>query len=140
MTTRGRETDIQTDGDKPKGNLRPVPKTKDLIAVALADNTKEGAAPTVLGGGKGRIARQILEIAFASGIKVREDADLAHVLQAIDDESEIPSEAFAAVAEILIYLDRANDFEDLSTCSPEDLVRAWMGETAPPTETGRGTP
>ena len=39
---------------------------------------------------------------------MREDADLAEVLTAIDVDSEIPIEAFAAVAEILSYVYRAN--------------------------------
>ena len=40
---------------------------------------------------------------------MREDADLAEMLSAIDIDSEIPIEAFAAVAEILVYVYRAND-------------------------------
>ncbi len=114
------------------GNLRPAPKVRDLIAVALAEQ-EDGKAPKVMAGGKGRIARQILELAFSSGVKVREDADLAHLLSAINDENEIPLEAFVAVAEILIYLYRANGLHDLAAASPEDLVRAWMDESEPPT-------
>jgi flagellar biosynthesis protein len=40
---------------------------------------------------------------------VREDADLAELLVAVDVESEIPLEALAAVAEILSYVYRANN-------------------------------
>ena len=58
--------------------------------------------------GSGTFAEQILEIAWSNNIKVREDADLAEVLTAIDVDSEIPIEAFAAVAEILSYVYRAN--------------------------------
>ncbi|MCH7861928.1 MAG: hypothetical protein IH998_09615, partial [Proteobacteria bacterium] len=39
---------------------------------------------------------------------VREDADLAEILQAMEIDSEIPVAAFAAVAEILAYVYRAN--------------------------------
>lgn len=112
-------------------NLRPLPKVKDLIAVALEDRTGEGKAPSVVAGGKGRIAEQILEMAFASGIKVREDADLANVLSAIDEESEIPAEAFATVAEILIYLYRANGLEDVASRTPEELAASWQSAGVP---------
>ena len=76
--------------------------------------------------GKGTFAEQILEIAWTNDIKVREDADLAEVLTAIDVESEIPIEAFAAVAEILSYVYKANagfiEIEDAENVSKnEDL-------------------
>ena len=91
-------------------------KRADTVAVALEYDTKSEFAPKVLAGGRGRVAEQILQIAFDRGIKVREDADLAEMLSAIDIDSEIPVEAFAAVAEILNYVYRANgnmpDFMD----------------------------
>lgn len=64
--------------------------------------------PKIVATGKGHVAEQILELAFANDVKVREDADLVQVLSAIDVESEIPIEAIAAVAEILAYVYRAN--------------------------------
>ncbi|MAO55668.1 MAG: flagellar protein FhlB [Rhodospirillaceae bacterium] len=99
------------------------------MAVALSGGKPgSGAAPSVVAGGRGRLAEQILQIAFANGIKVREDADLAQLLTTIDLEEEIPVEAFAAVAEILIYLYRANGAEDMSEKTREDIMREWMGE------------
>ena len=83
-------------------------KNKEVVAVAIEYKPEVDSAPRVLAGGHGSVAAQILEIAFANGIKVREDADLAELLSSIDLESEIPPEAFAAVAEILIYVYRAN--------------------------------
>lgn len=92
-----------------------MPDTKDQpkkkaaqVAVALGYDAKEDLAPRMLAAGKGAIAEQIIKIAFANGVKVREDADLAQLLSAIDIDSEIPVEAFAAVAEILIYVYRAS--------------------------------
>ena len=81
-----------------------VPKT---IAVALAEQPGN-LAPKVTASGRGFVAEQILAIAFANGIKVREDADLVQILAAIDVDSDIPTPAFAAVAEILAYVYRAN--------------------------------
>ena len=58
--------------------------------------------------GRGYVAEQILNIAFANGVKVRQDADLAQILAAVDVDCPIPTEAFASVAEILSYVYRAN--------------------------------
>ena len=81
---------------------------KEAVAVALAHELVDDRPPKVVAGGRGHIAEQILEIAFANGVKVREDADLAQLLSSIDIDSEIPVEAFAAVAEILTYVYQAN--------------------------------
>jgi len=89
------------DPNKPNA---PSPTT---IAVALEEQPDQ-AAPVITASGRGFLAEQILAIAFANGVKVRTDADLVQVLSAVDVDSEIPTEAFAAVSEILAYVYRAN--------------------------------
>ena len=81
---------------------------KRTVAVALQYDPETGKAPIVSAGGYGYIAEKILELAFAAGVKVRQDADLAEILAAIDLDSEIPPEAFAAVAEIISYIYQKN--------------------------------
>ncbi len=81
---------------------------KETAAVALSYDPDSDYAPKVVAGGRGAIAEQILQIAFANDVRVRQDADLVQLLSAIDIDSEIPVEAFAAVAEILTYVYRAN--------------------------------
>jgi flagellar biosynthesis protein len=66
-------------------------------------------APRIIAKGHGAVAEQILELAFATGVKVREDANLAEILEAIEIDTEVPLHALAAVAEILSYVYRAND-------------------------------
>lgn len=83
------------------------PKTTSK-AVALVDEKQGDKIPRVVASGRGAFAEQILQIAWANGIKVREDADLVEILTAIEVDSEIPIEVFAAVAEILSYVYRAN--------------------------------
>lgn len=78
------------------------------VAIALSYDGKTEAPPRVVATGRGCVAERILEIAFASGVKVRQDADLAELLSAVDVDSLIPLEAFTAVAEILAYVYRAN--------------------------------
>lgn len=87
-------------------NIKDKPARQ--TAVALKDGTETGAMPSVSAAGRGKIAEQILQIAYENGIKVRSDADLAEMLAKIELDSPIPSEAFMAVAEILSYVYRAN--------------------------------
>jgi flagellar biosynthesis protein len=80
----------------------------ETIAVALSHAPGASATPVVVASGRGFTAERILELAFANGIKVREDADLAEMLQAVGIGETIPFAAFSAVAEILAYIYRAN--------------------------------
>jgi flagellar biosynthesis protein len=91
-----------TDTDTPPAP-RPTPK-----AVALEYEAGVDSAPRITASGKGSIAEQILAVAFAHGVRVREDAALVDILSAIEVDSVIPVEAFSAVAEILNYVYHAN--------------------------------
>lgn len=84
------------------------------VAVALKDEVTKKSPPIVTASGRGSMAEKILQIAFDNGIKVRQDADLAEILSAIDIDSEIPVEAFTAVAEILNYVYMENNNLDVS--------------------------
>lgn len=84
-------------------------RPKRDVAVALSYRPEQGdEAPRVVASGKGELARQILDLAFAAGVKVREDADLVEILAAVDVDSQVPLEALMAVAEILTYVYLAN--------------------------------
>ena len=119
-----------TKSDTNSSKFEPPPNTEDAIAVAIQQPIDRDHIPRVIAGGKGRVAEQILGIAFQKGIKVREDANLAELLSAIELESEIPVGAFAAVAEILAYVYAINNAiktktdEDAKTNlnSPENSV------------------
>jgi flagellar biosynthesis protein len=93
---------------RPPGRPARSPPKPQAIAVALQHAPGSEAAPRVVASGRGFTAERILELAFAKGIKVREDADLAEMLTAVGIGEEIPFAAFSAVAEILSYLYRAN--------------------------------
>jgi flagellar biosynthesis protein len=81
-------------------------KSGKQVAVALRYERGEDPAPRVTAAGRGRVAEQILALAFESGVKVREDASLAEMLDAVEIGEVIPYPAFAAVAEILSYIFR----------------------------------
>lgn len=90
----------------PTSSSARQPGGKTPVAVAIQH--EPGSIPTVIASGRGATAEQILEIAFASGVKVREDADLAQFLSVVELDCPIPVPAFEAVAEILNYLYRLN--------------------------------
>ena len=84
------------------------PPQKRQKAVALEYQAGEDSAPRITATGQGHVAEQILQIAFANGVKVRQDADLVEILSALEVDSVIPIEAYAAVGEILTYIYKAN--------------------------------
>lgn len=99
----------------PEPNITPIkPSDGRSVAVAIQGSLggkREGKAdslPKVIASGYGKLAEQILELAFQKGVKVRSDADLAELLATLDLNTPIPSEAIVAVAEILAKVYEAN--------------------------------
>jgi flagellar biosynthesis protein len=78
------------------------------LAVALGYDPDRDAAPRVVAKGRGEIAAQIVALAREHGVEIRRDRDLAALLGALEIDCPIPVAAFAAVAEILAQLYRAN--------------------------------
>lgn len=97
-----------SDEDDPLRPLNAEALPKRATAVALKDRSNLGKVPEVTAAGRGELARQILEIAFKNGVKVREDANLAELLAKFELDSPIPTEALMAVGEILAYVYQAN--------------------------------
>lgn len=109
-------------------NIKKIPKNQ--VAVALESGGEGADLPRIAAAGRGKIAEQILQIAFENGIKVREDGALAEMLAAIELESPIPSEAFMAVSEILSYVYRAAGEPDPFDAVLEDDMKK-DGEVQP---------
>lgn len=93
--------------DLTPSNIRKKPKIQ--TAVAITGGTADDAMPRISAAGRGKLAEQILQLAFDKGIKVREDSALAEMLAKVELDSPIPSEAFLAVAEVLSYVYKANN-------------------------------
>ena len=103
------------DNKPPAPNISPLrPARGRSVDVAIKGNIGQAeqkttdSLPKVIASGYGKLAEQILEMAFERGIKVREDADLAELLATLDLDTPIPSEAIIAVAEILAKVYEAN--------------------------------
>lgn len=111
----------ENQGPPPSYNpLKPLNSRSVAVAIQ-ADAAKPEVLPKIVAAGRGKIAEEILQIAFAKGIKVREDADLAQLLVQLELDTPIPSEAIVAVAEILAKVYEANGIlmqSPLSTASP----------------------
>jgi flagellar biosynthesis protein len=83
-------------------------KSAPSVAVALKYERDTQPAPRVVAKGRGTIAEQIIRVAEEHGVTVYEDANLVEVLEKLDLDAIIPIEAYAAVAEILNYVYKAN--------------------------------
>jgi flagellar biosynthesis protein len=93
--------------DVREGVSPPLPKGVNK-AVAVTYDRASDDAPRITATGKGYVAEQILALAFAHGVRVREDAELVEILSMLEVDSLIPLEAFTAVAEILSYVYQTN--------------------------------
>ena len=102
------DDDDEKTGKNALSHLNIKKKQKNPIAVAIEDARKADDLPKVTAAGRGKIAEQILQLAFENDIKVREDTALAEILASVELDSPVPTEAFMAVAEILSYVYRAN--------------------------------
>lgn len=78
-------------------------------AVALRYDDKKDSAPRVTAKGQGCIAQKIKELALANNIPVHRDDALIELLSKIDIDREIPPELYAAIAEILSWIYKANN-------------------------------
>jgi flagellar biosynthesis protein len=100
---------MEENQDPPSPYAPLKPSGKRPVAVAVRGNAeKPESLPQITASGRGKLAEEIPALAFARGVKVREDSDLAELLAKLDLDTPIPSEAIVAVAEILAKVYEAN--------------------------------
>lgn len=76
-------------------------------AVAIKYDPTKHNVPVVVAKGADNIALKIREIALENGIHIYQDRQLARLLYAqVDIDHQIPESLFAAVIEVLVYLER----------------------------------
>jgi flagellar biosynthetic protein FlhB len=77
------------------------------LAIALKYDMETMAAPVVVAKGAGVLAQRIRRLALENGVPIVERKELARVLyKEADIGKPIPTEQFAAVAEVLRYVYR----------------------------------
>ncbi len=86
----------------------PAPRPPVRRAVALAYQRGRQRAPVVVATGRGRIAEQIIALARAHGVPIREDPALVMLLARLDVGDLIPPELYAVVAEVFAWVYRLN--------------------------------
>ena len=94
--------------DVPKATVVVTNPTHYAVALHYEREADvEFAAPRCVAKGKGHVARRIKELAREAGVVLYEDVPLARALHAqVDVGQEIPTELYAAVAEVLGYVYR----------------------------------
>ena len=78
-------------------------------AAALRYDSRRDQAPKVVAKGRGKIAEKIVALAHQHHVPLVEDRNLAQMLEALDVDTEIPSELYKAVAEVLVFVYRLNN-------------------------------
>lgn len=82
--------------------------TQRKKAAALRyDRTRDGA-PKVVAKGRGKMAERIVEMARQNNVPLVEDRNLVQMLEALDLNTDIPTELYQAVAEVLVFVYRMN--------------------------------
>ena len=84
-----------------------APKKRQKV-VALKYDQKKQSAPRVLAKGQGSMADKILALAKEKGIPLYHDPELVEILAQLDIGLEIQPELYQAVAEVLIFIYKAN--------------------------------
>lgn len=77
---------------------------ESLQAIAIKYDKDSKKAPTIVASGRGKIAKKILELAEDNKIPMVEDPKLSKLLSSLKIKSEIPSNLFKVVAEILAFI------------------------------------
>jgi flagellar biosynthesis protein len=79
------------------------------VAVALAYEKGEDAAPRVVAKGRGLVAQRIVELAEEHGVVIDTNAELAEALARVELDELIPVELYKAVAEVIGYVMRTRE-------------------------------
>lgn len=81
---------------------QPVPGKRTAIAVRY--DVEKDKAPLILASGRGAVADEILRIADENKIPLYENRELANMLAKLEIDTEIPSQLYVLVAEVLFFV------------------------------------
>ena len=82
--------------------------TQRKKAAALRYDRTRDSAPKVVAKGRGKMAERIVEMARQNNVPLVEDRNLVQMLEALDLNTDIPTELYQAVAEVLVFVYRMN--------------------------------
>jgi flagellar biosynthesis protein len=101
-------------------DVRPAAQKERRRAVALDYDAEKDEAPRVVATGQGRMAEQIIALAQANDVPIREDPVLVAALSTLELDSVIPPQLYAVVAEVLAYVYRVRDRRQQALTREED--------------------
>ncbi|MGM0508335.1 MAG: EscU/YscU/HrcU family type III secretion system export apparatus switch protein [Fusobacteriota bacterium] len=78
-------------------------------AVGIGYDKEKDNVPKVIAKGEGRLAEEIIKVAKENGIYIKEDRNLLEILYKLDISQEIPEELYEIIAEIFIYVYKADE-------------------------------
>ena len=81
---------------------KPVQGRRTAIAVRY--DVEQDKAPLILASGRGAVADEILRIADENKIPLYENKQLAEMLAKLEIDTEIPSQLYVLVAEVLFFV------------------------------------
>jgi flagellar biosynthesis protein len=81
---------------------KPVQGRRTAIAVRY--DVEQDKAPLILASGRGAVADEILRIADENKIPLYENRQLAEMLAKLEIDTEIPSQLYVLVAEVLFFV------------------------------------
>jgi flagellar biosynthesis protein len=81
---------------------QPIPGKR--TAIAMRYDVEEDKAPLILASGRGAVADEILRIAEENKIPLYENRELADMLAKLEIDTEIPSQLYVLVAEVLFFV------------------------------------
>lgn len=73
-------------------------------AIALRYDVEKDKAPLILATGRGPVADEIIRIAEENKIPLYENRELSELLSKLELDTEIPSELYVLVAEVLFFV------------------------------------
>lgn len=115
----------ETQDNQPTDNKDP---RKTVVAIRY--DIDRDKAPLVVAAGRGLVADEIVRIAEENKIPLYEDPELAKLLAKLELDTEIPSELYTLVAEVLFFvykLDRmAEKREKVITKIKAESQQPWL--------------
>ncbi len=104
------------EGPRSAKKARMIVTNPTHIAVALKYNPEEEPAPIILTMGSGIVAEQIIKIGVENKVPIMRNIDLARQLYSKGKISDyIPEDTYAAVAEILKWVEALEENPDINT-------------------------
>ena len=98
--------------------MREEPRQTRRKAVALRYDADQEAAPRIVAKGEGLLAERIIDTASENAVHIHEDPDLVAILSTLDLGMQIPEELYRAVAEVLAFVYRLNQWMDFHETRP----------------------